>query len=465
MKTQSKRLYIHTIGCQMNVYDSEQMARELAPMGYERIDNAVDADLIIVNTCSVREKAEQKVYSYLGRLAGMKSKRPALAVGVAGCIAQQEGEGIFRRVPEVDFVLGTRAVYRLPGIVERMESGETHLADVDMTQAIGEGFLPIEPKIEQTVTGFVTIMRGCDNYCTYCVVPFVRGREVSRPPGDIIEEIEALTAAGIRDVTLLGQNVNSYGKKEGMPAFHELLLQVNGIADLQRIRFTTSHPKDLSDKLIQSFGSLEKLCHHIHLPAQSGSNRILKRMNRHYTKEQYIRQIEQLRGVCPDIAVTSDIIVGFPGESRADFEQTLDLIKQVEYDSLFMFKYSDRPNTPATHFDRKVSESDKAERFREVLDLQTQQTLKKNMAKVGTAARVLVEGSSKKQNDEARGKEQSAFQWTGRASDNRVVNFSLEYHGDDRTDIKGRMVDVEITKAFPHSLWGCLASPVPGIAD
>ena len=450
----SKNLYIHTIGCQMNIYDAEQMAIQLSSLGYRAVDSLERADLIIVNTCSVREKAEQKVYSFLGRLAVMKTENPDLLIGVSGCVAQQEGKTILRRVPQIDFVIGTRAIDRLSGIVEQVEAGVHRVVDVDMTAVIDEVDPVNDPRESGSIKAFVTIVRGCDNFCSYCVVPFVRGREVSRWPHRIVAEVQALVESGVREVTLLGQNVNSYGQKEGLGTFHELLSRINGIDGLRRIRFTTSHPKDLSDQLIRCFGSLEKLCHHIHLPVQSGSNRILKRMNRHYTREQYLEQIAQLRTHCPDIAVTSDIIVGFPGETRADFDQTLDLIKRIGYDSLYMFKYSDRPKVPAAHFSGKVAEEEKKERFQELLSIQNRVTIRKHKAQIGSTVPVLVEGLSKKQNDVPKGDQQSSSRWTGRTSTNRVVNFSLETGPSVEQDLRGSMVRVEITKAFPHSLWG-----------
>jgi tRNA-2-methylthio-N6-dimethylallyladenosine synthase len=362
-------------------------------------------------------------------------------------VAQQEGATILKRVPQIDFVLGTRAIGRLPGIVERVEAEREPVVDVEMTTILEDiDLTPAAENEERAVTAFVTIMRGCDNYCTYCVVPYVRGREVSRSPDRIVDEVRALVESGVREVTLLGQNVNSYGQKEGLGAFDELLSRINDIDGLWRIRFTTSHPKDLSDDLIRCFGDLEKLCHHIHLPVQSGSNRMLKRMNRHYTREQYLEQIVQLRSYCPDIAVTSDIIVGFPGETRADFDQTLDLIKDIEYDSLFMFVYSDRPLAPAARFSGKISEEEKKGRFQELLSLQNQMTIRRHEAQVGQTVPVLVEGLSKKQKD--------VPEWTGRASTNRVVNFSQESDTALEDDLRGKIVRVKIRRAFPHSLWG-----------
>jgi len=312
------------------------------------------------------------------------------------------------------------------------------------------------------VTAFVTIMRGCDNHCTYCVVPFVRGSEVSRRPEAIVAEIKALVESGVREVTLLGQNVNSYGQKEGIGPFHKLLALVDAIDGLWRIRFTTSHPKDLSDDLIDCFGHFTKLCHHIHLPVQTGSNRLLRLMNRHYTREHYLEQIARLRRHCPGIAITSDVIVGFPGETEEDFRQTLDLIKRIDYDSLFMFRYSDRPQAPAARFGRKVSEPEKQERLEELMDLQNRVTIRKNRLQIGSTLPVLVEGMSKKQDDVGSESHPGCVRWTGRSSTNRVVNFVLVGDGSRCEDIRGRMTEVEITQAFPHSLWGESAGPQAG---
>lgn len=451
---QRKYVYLLTIGCQMNVYDSDLMAEELWKCGYHRTDDIKQADLILVNTCSVREKAEQKVFSFLGRLAGMKRKNPQLIIGVAGCVAQQEGKRIFSRVPVVDFVLGTRAIGRLPDLIQKIERTGNRLADLDMT---GDG-QPVShdrrSSDRETVSGFVTIMRGCDNFCTYCVVPYVRGREISRPPEEIVAEIRSRVAAGMREVTLLGQNVNSYGKKQGLCSFPELLARVNDMEGLWRLRFTTSHPKDLSDGLVEAFGALSKLCHHMHLPVQSGSNRILARMNRHYTREGYCEKVEKLRRKCPDIAITADMIVGFPGETRTDFEATLDLVREIEFDGLFAFAYSDRPNAPAADLPDKVSEGERHERLLELLDLQETYTSKKNQALIGKTVSVLVEGFGKQQEPNAVKPEAvPGTQWTGRTSANKIVHFYAE-ESSCAGNLIGAMVDVRIEKAHSHSLLG-----------
>ncbi len=443
----------------MNVYDTDRIVGGLAGLGYQLTETPDTADLIIMNTCAIREKAEQKVFSFLGRLEKLKRKKPGLIIGVGGCVAQQEGENILRRVPFLDLVFGVDAIGRVPGLIERIESRRQRIVDIKMN---GDADAMAPAPIASThpnVAGFVTIMQGCDNYCTYCVVPYVRGREKSRSPERIIEEVRRLAEAGTREVTLLGQNVNSYGEKEGMCTFPDLLARLNEVDGIRRIRFTTSHPKDLSDALIRSFGALEKLCRHIHLPVQSGSNRILKRMNRKYTRERYLEKIDALRRTCPDIAITSDIIAGFPGERQADFMDTLDLIRRVEFDGLFAFKYSDRPNASAAHFSGKISEREKKERLKEVLDLQQGFTLAKNEALVGSTQRILVEGLSKKQTSESgrdvNGEEGSELQWSGRTSGNKIVNFS---HGDGAPGPalveRGVMVDVLIERAFPHSIWG-----------
>ena len=457
-----KYLYINTIGCQMNVYDSEQIAKGLKSLQYKMTSSIEKADLIIVNTCAIREKAEQKVYSFLGRLAGLKRKKPALMIGVGGCVAQQEGAKILERVPHLDLVFGTNAIVRLPDIVKVIESKRCRIVDVEMSEQIEEFEFVKQRRDREKTTAFLTIMQGCDNYCTYCVVPYVRGRETSRHPENIVQEIRCLVEAGVREVTLLGQNVNSYGKKEGLCTFPELLRHVNDTDGLLRIRFTTSHPKDLSENLIFAFKGLEKLCNHIHLPIQSGSNRVLKSMNRKYTREIYLEKIDKLRHTCPEISITSDIIVGFPGETTADFEETLDLIQTVEFDGLFAFKYSDRPNAAAARFLNKISEQVKKNRLQQVLDLQDHYTTQKNKALEGSMQSILVEGLSRKQNRMDKSSSHPDVQWTGRTSTNKIVNFNRSNGNIARKDIvPGQIVNVRILKGFSHSLWGEPVSAEP----
>ena len=448
----SKNVYIHTIGCQMNVYDSERIAGGLAPLGYRQVSEPESADLVILNTCAIREKAEQKVFSFLGRMAGLKRKNPELIIGVGGCVAQQKGRRILDRAPYLDLVFGTHAVSRLPVLIQQLESTGGRLVDVALSDTIQESPVYTHSPVLNQISSFVTIMQGCDNYCTYCVVPYVRGREMSRSPERILSEIQALAESGIRDVTLLGQNVNSYGKKEGLCDFSELLSRVNEIEGLLRIRFTTSHPKDIADDLIATFSRLDKLCRHIHLPVQSGSTRILSRMNRKYTRDVYLEKITRLRESCPDIAITSDIIVGFPGETLEDFEDTLSLIRQVAYDGLFAFMYSDRPNAPAAHFPGKISEAEKSERLQQVLGLQEILTLEKHQSLVHSEQVILVEGLSQRMNTHETSSEASR-QWYGRTPGHKIVHFPEMERLSASVNI-GRLKTIRIEKAFSHSLWG-----------
>jgi len=469
-----KLVYINTIGCQMNVYDSERMAQILSREGYRSTASMRRADLIIANTCAIREKAEQKVFSFLGRLAGIKREKPGVIIGVGGCVAQQEGRRMLKRVPHLDLVFGTHAIGRLPGLVRRIESEGCRLVDVGAAVEIEDpaGRLTDAPAAGG-VSRFVTIMQGCDNYCSYCVVPYVRGREFSRRPEAIVAEIRRLVAAGVREITLLGQNVNSYGCKEGLMSFAELLSRIDRIPGLARVRFTTSHPKDLSADLIRAFAELETLCNHIHLPVQSGSDAVLKRMNRRYTRRHYLDRVARLRTVRPDMAITSDIIVGFPGESREDFQQTLELIRRVRYDGLFAFKYSDRPNAPAAHFGAKLCEAEKQERLEQVLALQEGITLEKNRSLVDTVQEILVEGTSRSvsaatpppTDGRQGGGHDSAsprVQWTGRTSTNKIVHFGdpLGAGGLFTNGVNvGMLIKVRIDSAFAHSLRGRAVAP------
>jgi tRNA-2-methylthio-N6-dimethylallyladenosine synthase len=451
----NKYLYLNTIGCQMNVYDSEQIAMRLAALGYQQTSSLDNADLVIVNTCTIRAKAEQKAFSFLGRLARLKKKKPGLITAIGGCVAQQEGEKIFKRIPYLDLVFGTQAIDRLPSLIQKIDKKRCRIVDIE--QADKPHFPETEDCIasDSQVSRFVTIMRGCDNFCSYCVVPYVRGRETSRHPDVIINEIRQLAESGLKEVTLLGQNVNSYGKKEGLCSFTELLSKISQIEQLLRIRFTTSHPKDFDEDLINAFRSNEKLCDHIHLPVQSGSNRVLKRMNRKYTKELYLDKVAKLRDTCPNIAITSDIIVGFPGESDADFDETLELVRKIEFDGLFAFKYSDRPSAPAAKFGEKVSDQQMKKRLQILLDLQDTITRKKNQALVGTCLSILAEGFSKRQSSGNLNHPHQAAQWTGRASTNKIVNFSQAGSPESCDDIApGQLVSVKIEKAYSHSLWG-----------
>ncbi len=450
----SKKVYLHTIGCQMNVYDSEQIAMQLATVGYEQIAAMDAADLIIVNTCTVRAKAEQKAFSLLGRLAKMKRHKKRLIIGVAGCVAQQEGQRILDRLPAVDLVFGTQAVDRLPHLIRQIETRRCRIVDIDVIETPDIPEALVESREPAPVSKFVTIMRGCDNYCAYCVVPFVRGRETSRKPESILREIRALVENGVREVTLLGQNVNSYGKNQDLCTFTELLAMINEIEGLWRIRFTTSHPKDLGPDLIMAFNNISKLCAHIHLPVQSGSNRVLKRMNRKYTREQYLDKVAELRDTCPQIAITSDIIVGFPGEKETDFEQTLQLVETVEFESLFAFQYSDRPPALAVKLPDKISSSIVRHRLQVILDFQEKLTRSKNQQLVGSTQWVLTDGLSKKEAADNPNSSGQTLQWTGRTSTNKIVNFHVDEAMADNPNLTGKMVGVHIDEGYSHSLSG-----------
>jgi tRNA-2-methylthio-N6-dimethylallyladenosine synthase len=390
-----KRVYIETYGCQMNEHDSEQILRLLERSHYLETKDAAQADLVLVNTCSVREKPEQKVYSALGRFKKIKEERGAI-LGVAGCVAQQEGQRLLERIPYLDLVIGTHAIPLIPQMLERVEVIGERVCETGFDTE-GKHLDPFLPQGQiSDVKCHVTIMQGCDHFCSYCIVPYVRGREKSRPSQEIVDEVHHLTQRGVKEICLLGQNVNSYGKGlEEKIHFPELLSRLDGIEGVERIRFTTSHPKDLSEELIRAFGSLKKLCEHIHLPFQSGSNRILEAMNRSYTRESYLEKIDRLREVCPSIAITADVIVGFPGEEEKDFEETLDLMKEVQFDDLFSFKYSPRKGTKAAGMNDQVEEQVKQERLSVLQKIQKEITLQKNKSLEGRIEEVLVEGYSK----------------------------------------------------------------------
>ena len=449
----NRRVYIQTLGCQMNVNDSDQILRSLAAVGCRPTPFVEDADLVVVNTCAIRAKAEQKAFSFIGRLAKMKRHRPELVIGVGGCVAQQEGERILARMPLVDFVFGTHAIGRLHRILAAVIQEGRRVVDVGLQDSMDEEDLSRGFGAGGAISRFVTIMRGCDNYCTYCVVPYVRGRETSRAPERIVAEIETLVASGVREVTLLGQNVNSYGRKEGLCSFAELLERVHGVDGLWRIRFTTSHPKDLSDELVRAFGRLERLCPHIHLPVQSGSDAVLRRMHRQYTVALYRERVEALRRARPDMAITSDVIVGFPGERPEDFAATLALVREVEFDGLFAFLYSDREVAPAARFSGKLAEAEKSARLAELLALQEGITIRRNQRLIGSRQEVLVEGESSRPGL-ARGR-RAAVEWTGRTPTNKIVNFVPPPEPATGCGVgKGHVVTVRIENAFAHSLWG-----------
>jgi tRNA-2-methylthio-N6-dimethylallyladenosine synthase len=433
-----KYLYIQTFGCQMNVSDSEKIVTLLEQDGYEATDDAGRADLIVVNTCSIREKAAQKAYSQLGRFRALKERNPELVLAIGGCLAQERGKKVTSRVPFLDIVFGTHQIHQLPGLVRRVAASRSPVAETGFEPTVKSLEIAPAPR-NGSVSVYVTIMQGCNNCCSYCVVPYLRGPEESRGVEDVLKEVESLAGAGIREVTLLGQNVNSFGLSgSGRAQFSRLLRSIGRIRGVERIRFTTSHPKDLSDDLMQCFADVEALCPHIHLPVQSGSNYILKRMNRGYSREQYLDRVERLRMIRPDISITSDVIVGFPGEGDADFEATLELMREVRFDNLFSFKYSEREGTAAVALDLKIPERVKRERLQCLQRLQEQHTLERNRALEGQTEEILVEGASRN----------SERDMTGRTRSNKVVNFTGE------KGLAGKTVSVLITKAYLHSLRG-----------
>jgi tRNA-2-methylthio-N6-dimethylallyladenosine synthase len=435
-----KRLYIQTYGCQMNQYDSDRIARLMRQQGYAATDSPEDADLIILNTCSVRDKAEQKVYSALGRWRELKEKNPLLVIGVGGCVAQQEGETLFRRAPYLDLVFGTQNIHRLPAMVE--EAGAARERQIELAFYREPSYME-DADAEPVVHGakaYVTIMQGCNKVCSFCIVPYVRGRELSRPSAAIVREVEALAARGVKEIMLLGQNVNSYGKTAPQElSFPQLLARIDGITGIERVRFTTSHPEDLSPGLIEAYEKLEKLCEHLHLPVQSGSDGVLKRMRRGYTRQEYMGRISLLRARRSGVALSTDIIVGFPGESEAEFADTLEILREVEYDDIYAFGYSPRPHTAANKlFADDIAEEVKRARLDKVLRLQAEISRRKNLARVGNVEEVLVDGIAKM----GRG------QMTGRTRANRIVNFGGP------EDLSGKLVHVRISGAGANSLTG-----------
>ena len=434
-----KKFKIETWGCQMNAEDSEKLSGMLKRMNYKETEITEEADIIIYNTCCVRENAELKVYGNLGMLRKLKEKKPDLIIAVCGCMMQQKGmsEEIIKRFPYVDIIFGTHNSYKFTEYLNRVKvEGKSVIEVMNEEEGIVEG-IPIDRKSQ--VKAFVTIMYGCNNFCTYCIVPYVRGRERSRKPEDIENEIKELIKKGYKEITLLGQNVNSYGKDfKSDLNFTGLLRRVNNIEGLERIRFMTSHPKDLTQELIDVIAECDKVCEHIHLPVQSGSTRILNKMNRHYTREQYLDLVQRIKNRIPDAALTTDIIVGFPGETEEDFSDTISLVEEVGFDSAFTFIYSKRKNTPAYGYEDQVEESVKHERFNRLVEVVNRLSAEKNKAYDGRTVEVLVEDYSK--NDK--------YKLMGRTRTGKLVNFT----GDENSI--GKLTDVKITQALSFSLNG-----------
>jgi tRNA-2-methylthio-N6-dimethylallyladenosine synthase len=422
----------------MNEHDGERMAGLLAPMGYVPTTTPEDADLILLNTCSIRDKAEQKVYSDLGRLNAIKAARPDVLIGVAGCVAQQEGPALLQRSPAVNLVFGSKGIERLPALLTEVLTTRRHVVYTEDPIGIAPT-LPADRR--ERVRAWVSIMEGCENACSFCVVPATRGRERSRLSREIYDEIAALCASGCREVTLLGQNVNSYGRtsSEGVD-FAALLEGIHPIEGLGRIRFTTSHPNAMTPSLIATLARLPKVCRHVHLPLQAGSDRTLERMRREYTFSEYVARVGELRRLMPDVALTTDVIVGFPGETEADFRETLAALETIEFDNIYAFKYSKRPNTAALHVEDHIPESEKDRRLQAALAAQRPITRRKNDAFQGRIEEVLVEGPSK--TDRTR--------LMGRLSNNLVVNFN------GLPSLIGRLVRVRIIQVKANSLDGAV---------
>ncbi|MCU7934220.1 MAG: tRNA (N6-isopentenyl adenosine(37)-C2)-methylthiotransferase MiaB [Candidatus Thiodiazotropha sp. (ex Dulcina madagascariensis)] len=440
------KLYIKTFGCQMNEYDSSRMADGLrVAEGMELTEAAEEADVLLLNTCSIREKAQEKVFSQLGRWRPWKEKRPSLVIGVGGCVASQEGEAIRERAPYVDLVFGPQTLHRLPDMIRRARLQQTPVVDVSFPEIEKFDNLP-EPCAEGP-SAYVSVMEGCSKYCTYCVVPFTRGEEISRPFDDVIAEVAGLAVQGVREINLLGQNVNAYRGRmhDGEIADLALLIEyVAAVEGIGRIRFTTSHPMEFSDRLIAVYGQVPELVGFLHLPVQSGSDRILAMMKRGHMAIEYRAKIHRLREVRPDITISSDFIVGFPGETEEDFEQTLKLIEAIGFDNSYSFIYSRRPGTPAADLPDDVPQQVKQQRLARLQQLINTQAQRISRRMVGTTQRILVERPARK----------DPKQLAGRTENNRVVNFDAPF------GLIGRFVDVRITEALPNSLRGEWLAPV-----
>ena len=428
-----KTFYIETFGCQMNVHDSEKVAGVLLARGYRPASNAAHADLMLYNTCSIREKAAQKVFSRLGELRGERRK----IIGVLGCLAQQEGEEIFERAPWVSLVCGSASYRKLPELVAELEAGGRRVMGLDLD--VDETFETEITRRDNPIRAYVTIIEGCDYSCSYCVVPHTRGPERSRASDSVLSEARRLADAGYSEIQLLGQTVNSY--RDPSPrnlSFVELLREVASVDGIRRVRFTTSHPNDFHREIVDAIDSTPALCDHIHLPVQSGSTRVLREMRRTYTREQYLEKISWIRGARRPISVTSDVIVGFPGETEQDFEESVTLLESVGYDGVYSFIYSPRPNTTAAAMPDAIPEAEKSRRLAILQERQRQIQLGRNEKLVGETFEVLVDGHNA-----------ARAQWTGRSTSNRVINFTSSHES-----LLGEYVQVRVTRAAPHSLIG-----------
>lgn len=433
---ETKRFYIRTFGCQMNEYDSRLLTDLLISSGWTPTGKAEEASLVLFNTCSVRQKAETRVYGHLSGVAHLKRLNPEVRIAVVGCMAQRLGEELIRQFPLVDLVLGTEEIFSLPEIIESGDSGERvklRLSGRDF----GDLATKLAPSSAKALASFVAITRGCDKFCSYCIVPYLRGPLRCRPHPQILEEVEALVTRGAKQITLIGQNVNSYS--DGKIDFPDLLERVCSLPGLQRVRFTTSHPGDFGDRLVDRMADLPQLCEHLHLPLQSGSNQILGRMNRGYTVEEYVQKVEGARERIPGLGITTDLIVGFPGERETDFERTLEAVERVGFDASFTFRYSPRAGTMAVGFDDDVPEEVKIERLNRLIALQREISEMKNRELAGTVQEVLVEGHSRRQQD----------RWRGKSRGGKTVLFSA-----DRESLLGKLCRVRITSCSSKTLFG-----------
>ena len=424
-----KKAFIGVYGCQMNISDAERMEGQLVTIGYERTENMEEADLILLNTCCVRETAEDKVYGKIGEIKHLKREKPSLIFGITGCMAQKEGDALIKRAPHIDFVLGTNKVHELTHVIQEVEAAKGgHVVDV----LLGDTELPDDVPVQRggRLSAWVPIMYGCNNFCTYCIVPYVRGRERSRLPEDVVKEVEEAEAKGFKEVTLLGQNVNSYGKDHKKADFADLLRMVDKVRGIERVRYMTSHPKDLSDKVIGTIKNSEHICEHFHLPVQYGSNKILKAMNRVYTVEQYRELVKKIRAAIPAASITTDLIVGFPGETEEDFADMLSFLREIRYDAAYTFLYSKRSGTPAAVMEQQVDEACKKERLHKLMEVQNQISLENNEKLQGQSVEVMVEGPSRT----------DASVWTGRTRTNKIV---LWDKGD--WEKEGDLVQIRVT--------------------
>jgi tRNA-2-methylthio-N6-dimethylallyladenosine synthase len=433
----SKKFYLETFGCQMNVHDSEKVIGTLLSEGYRQVQTVEEADLVLYNTCSIRDKAEQKVFH---RLADYKKyQKEGKVFGVLGCVAQQEGEKIFERAPHVSMVCGSASYRNLPQMLVQIEAGNRHVTGLDDRQT-DECFETEFTSRTNPHRGYITIIEGCDKFCAYCVVPFTRGKERSRTSDSVLAEARQMADLGYSEIQLLGQNVNSYKDSAGKKSFAELLAAVGEVPGIKRVRFTTSHPRDFGKDIVDAIEASPALCDHVHLPVQSGSTRVLDAMQRLYTREQYLERIAWIKAAKREISLTTDMIVGFPGETEAEFQQTLSLLEAVEYDSVFSFKYSPRPNTPALQLEDAIPDEEKARRLAVLMEKQRDIQKRLNHRHLGQVSDVMVEG----RND-------ARQQWIGRTSQNKTLNFTAP---DNVAPVLGSYVSVRVTASFPNSLVG-----------